>query len=176
MTDIQHLRKLAQPLYGFVYKYFEKLKPETIGALRYDFALSPVEVYHLALKAHQSLPELFKSTSIESDIMDLWAHKELVLQVMVVLSNIPVMVEAMEQSGDLAKAVEIRNELIDGFTQKAVEDPRVLHAIQNDTLEEEIAQLKEAKELFNSRPLFEKNQNLVIEAEGIDFKEIPERF
>ncbi len=176
MTDIQHLRKLSQPLYGFVYKYFEKLEPETIGSLRYDFALSPLEVYQLTLQIHQSLPELFRSTSVESDIMDLWAHKELVLQALVVLSNIPVMVEAMEQAETLATAVQIRNDLIDGFTQKAVEDPRVLHAIQNDTLEEEIAQLKEAKELFNSKPLFEKNQNLVIEAEGIDFKEIPERF
>lgn len=176
MSDLTFLRKQAQPLYAFVYKYFEKLDPAQLNDLRYDFVLSPLEVYELTQKTHALLPELFKSTSEEADVMDLWAHKELVLQALVVLTNIPLMSEPLLQKGLLQEAVQLRDQLIDGFTQKAIEDPNVLYAIQTGTIDEEIEKRREARELYNFKPLFEQHQTYVIEPEGINFQEIPERF
>ena len=176
MTSIQELHKQSQSIYAFVYKYFEKLSPEMFADLSYDFVLSPLEVYQQILKINDLLPELFKSTSEEKDVMDLWAHKEMVLQTLVVLTNIGVMAEFLEHQGVLNEAASIRNKLIDDFTQKVVEDPNVLYAIQEGTIDEEIQRRKDARELYNFKPLFEQHRSLVIEAEGVNFTEIPEKF
>lgn len=176
MASIDELRRVSQPLYAFVYKYFENLNPEMLADLRYDFVLSPFEVYQLLLRVNAMLPELFKSCSQEEDVMDLWAHKEMVLQALVVLTNIAMMAEPLEQQGILNEAATLRNQLIDDFTQKVVEDPNVLYAIQQGTIDEEIKRRKEARELYNFKPLFEQHRSMVIEADGVDFAEIPEKF
>lgn len=176
MASIKELHKQSQSIYAFVYKYFEKLTPDMFADLSYDFVLSPSEVYQQLIKINNLLPDLFKSTSNEDDVMDLWAHKEMVLQALVVLTNIGIMAEFLEQQGVLNEAAVLRNQLIDDFTQKVVEDPNVLYAIQEGTIDEEIKRRKEARELYNFKPLFEQHRSLVIEAEGIEFMDIPEKF
>lgn len=176
MSSLDRLHKTAQPLYAFVYKYFETLKPEDLADLRYDFVLSPLEVYELTNKVNDMLPPLFKALSIESEVMDLWAHKELVLHTLVVLTNLTLTAEPLEQKEKLDAAVELRDQLIDDFAQKAVEDPNVLHALQTGTIEEEIAKRKQSRELYNFKPLFEQHRSFVIDPEGIEFKEIPDKF
>lgn len=176
MSQLDSLHKTAQPLYAFVYKYFESLKPEQFADLRYDFVMSPLEVYELALKVNSLLPDLFKSTSIENEVMDLWAHKELILHTLVVLTNLALTAEPLEQKNKLDAAVELRDRLIDDFAQKAIEDPNVLHALQVGTIEEEINKRKQARELYNFKPLFEQHRSFVINPEGIDFKDIPDKF
>jgi hypothetical protein len=108
--------------------------------------------------------------------MDLWAHKELLLQCLVVLTNLNMTAEPLEQQGLLAAAVALRDQLIDDFSQKAVEDPNVLHAIATGTIDEEIEKRRKARELYNFRPLFEQHRSYVIEPDGIDFKDIPDKF
>lgn len=176
MSKLKELRKVAQPLYAFIYKYFENLKPELLADLRYDFVLSPVEVYELLLRVHGMLPELFKTCTLEADIMDLWAHKELLLQCLVVMTNLNIMATPLEQKGKLELAVQLRDRLIDDFTQKAVEDPDVLHAIQTGSIDQEIEKRRKARELYNFKPLFEQHGSLVIDPEGVEFKEIPDKF
>lgn len=176
MSQIEMMRQIAKPLYAFVYKYFEQISPDDLVNLRYDFVLSPLEVYELIVQVNQLLPELFKSTSIEADVMDVWAHKELLLQCLVVMTNLAMTAEPLEQKGRLLEAVQLRDQLIDEFTQKAVEDPDVLHAIANGTIEEEIEKRRQSKDLYNFKPLFEQYPSYVINPHGIEFKEIPDTF
>jgi hypothetical protein len=176
VSKLESLHQAAQPLYGFVYKYFETLRPEMLNDLRYDFVLSPIEVYEQVLQVQSLLPELFKSLSNEADVMDLWAHKELVLHALVVMTNLTLMAEPLELKGKLDDAVKLRDQLIDDFGQKAIEDPNVLHAIQAGTITEEIEKRRKARELYNFKPLFEQYRSYVINPQGIDFKEIPDKF
>lgn len=176
MSKLDGLHKVAQPLYAFIYKYFENLRPEMLADLRYDFVLSPLEVYDRVVRVQSLLPELFKSCSLEAEIMDLWAHKELLLQCLVVLTNLDLMATPLEQKGKLQLAVQLRDRLIDEFTQKAVEDPNVLHAIQVGSIDQEIEKRRKSRELYNFKPLFEQHGSMVIDPEGVDFKEIPDKF
>lgn len=176
MKTLAELHRHAQPLYGFVYKYFERMTEHQASDLRYDFIVTPVELYHITLEIQAAVPELLKTTAIEAEIMDLWAHKELALKALVVLTNVPAMYESMEHHGLLRTAVMQRDHLIDEFTQKAIEDPNVLTAIQNGTIDDEIERLREAKELYNFKPLFEQHHSLVINPQGVNFQDIPERF
>lgn len=176
MSDLEPLKKLARPLYAFVYKYFEKLSPEDMQSLKYEFVLSPLEVYERSQQVYREVNQLFKSTHEEKDVMSLWAHQELVLQCLVVLSNLNVMYEPLQQAGKLEEAVELRDLIIDKLTDKSIEDPQVIHAIQTGTLEEEIEKRREAKELYNFKPLFEQEESFVVDVDGVDFQEIPENF
>lgn len=176
MNTLADLHQHAQPLYGFVYKYFERMTEHQATDLRYDFIMTPIELYQIATEIQAAVPELLKKTAVEAEIMDLWAHKELVLKALVVLTNVPSMFESMEHHGLLHTAVTQRDNLIDEFTQKAIEDPNVLVAIQNGTIDDEIERLREAKELYNFKPLFEQHRSLVINPQGMHFQDIPERF
>ena len=176
MSKLDGLRKTAQPLYAFVYKYFEGLNPNQMMTLSYDFVLSPAEVFGLVKRVNDMLPELFQTCSLEAEIMDLWAHRELLLQCLVVLSNLNMMAAPLEKAGLLQPAVDLRDQLIDSFTQKAIEDPNVLHAIQIGTIDEEIEKRRKSRELYNFKPLFEQHRSYVIEPDGVDFKDIPDKF
>lgn len=176
MSQLEPLKKQAKPLYAFVYKYFEKLRPEDFDKLKYDFIIGPLEVYERALNTYEMINELFKSTSEEQDVMALWAHQELVLQCLVVLSNLPLMYEPLQQAGKLNAAVELRDLIIDKLTNKSIEDPLVIQSIQNGTLEEEIEKRRQARELYNFKPLFEQEESFVVDIDGVDFQEIPENF
>lgn len=176
MNKLDGLRKMSQPLYAFIYKYFENLKPEMLAGLRYDFVLSPLEVYDLVLRVRDLLPDLFKTCRSEADIMDLWAHKELLLHCLVVLTHLDLTATPLEQKGKLQMAVLLRDRLIDDFTQKAVEDPNVMHAIQVGSIDQEIEKRRKSRELYNFKPLFEQHGSMVIDPEGVDFKEIPDKF
>lgn len=170
------LKKQAKPLYAFVYKYFEKLSPEDFDKIQYDFVIGPLEVYERTLKVYEMVNELFKSASEEQDVMDLWAHQELVLQALVVLSNLPLMYEPLQQAGKLNAAVELRDLIIDKLTNKSIEDPQVLQFIQEGILEEEIEKRRKARELYNFKPLFEQEESFVVDVDGVEFQEIPENF
>ena len=176
MSQLAPLKKQAKPLYAFVYKYFDKLSPEDFNKLKYDFIIGPLDVYERALQVYDMVNELFKSTSEEQDVMALWAHQELVLQCLVVLSNLPVMYEPLQQAGKLEAAVELRDLIIDKLTNKSIEDPQVLQLIIDGTLEEEIEKRRQARELYNFKPLFEQEENFVVDMDGVDFQEIPENF
>lgn len=176
MSQLTELRRIAQPMYAFVYKYFVHLTPEMLVDLRYDFVLSPLEVYERVLRIRGLIEDLFKICSHEDDVMDLWGHKELILQALVVLTNLDLMATPLEQKGKLEAAVQLRDRLIDEFTQKVVEDPDVLQAIQNGTIDQEIEKRRKAGVLYNFKPLFEQHGSLVIDPEGVEFKEIPDKF
>ncbi len=176
MSEIAELKKYAKPLYAFVYKYFEKLDPADIPDLKYEFVLTPLEVYERTREVYRRLVQLFKSATEEDDVMSLWAHQELVLQCLVVLNNLPLMSASLKQAEVLTESIELQNLLIDKLTEKSVEDPNVLHAIQTGTLDEEIEKRREARELYNFKPLFEQDDSLVVDIEGVDFQEIPENF
>ncbi|MEZ0371421.1 MAG: hypothetical protein ACAI44_20175 [Candidatus Sericytochromatia bacterium] len=176
MSKLDGLHKMAQPLYAFVYKYFENIRPEMLAELRYDFVLSPVEVFERVQRVEDLLKELVQTCTREKEIMDLWAHKELLLHALVVLTNLNLTAQPLEQKGRLAAAVQLRDRLIDDFSQKAVEDPNVLHAIQVGTIDEEIEKRRKARELYNFKPLFEQHGSMVIDPEGVDFKDIPDKF
>lgn len=174
--EMDAFRQLCQPLYGFSYKYFDQLKPSDLPHFVYDFILSPLEIYQLVKQAHAQLPSLFKKVHLEDEVMDLWAHKELVLKCLVVLTNLPFLYEVLKKAGLLEEAVQIRDQLIDDFTDKILEDPAVLAAIQDGTIEEEIEKRKRSKAIFNFQPLFEQHRSLVINPQGVHFEEIPEKF
>lgn len=176
MSRLVALHRQSQPLYGFVYKYFEKLTPEQIPELRYDFVLTPSEVYKLAQEVLQSVENLLRTAREEDEIMDLWAHREMVLQCLVVLTNIPLMYEPLQQNNLLEEAVALRDSTLEHFSQKAVEDPEVLQAIQTGTLDQEIDKRRQADALYNSKPLFERHRSLVVNPEGVTFEEIPDSF
>ncbi len=176
MSNLEGLKKIAKPLYAFVYKYFDKLTPEDFSHLKYEFVLSPLEVYERTLQVYQEVNQLFKSTHEEKEVMALWAHQELVLQCLVVLSNLSVMYEPLQQAGKLNEAVQLRDSIIDRLTEKSIEDPVVIHAIQTGTLEEEIEKRREARELYNFKPLFEQEESFVVDVDGVEFQEIPENF
>lgn len=169
-------RQMCQPLYGFSYKYFDSLKPEDLPTLVYNFILSPLEIYQLVKQAQERIPELFKRIREEDEVMDLWAHKELLLKCLVVLTNLNFLYEPLKKAGVLEEAVGIRDQLIDDFTDKILEDPAVLAAIQNGTIEEEIEKRKRSKAIFNFQPLFEQHRSMVVNPQGVLFEEIPEKF
>ena len=147
-----------------------------MGNIKNDFILTPVELYKLIAKAYKLLPDLRKSISSEKEIMDFWAHQELILKCLVILTNIPVMYQPLQKKTLLNEAVIIRDELIDLFTNKAIEDPNVLHAIQSGTIDEEIEKRRQSKDLFNFKPLFEIKKSWVSNPDGINFQDIPDRF
>jgi hypothetical protein len=93
-----------------------------------------------------------------------------------VLTNLSLTAEPLERAGQLADAVNLRDRLIDDFTEKAIEDPAVLHAIQAGTIDEEIEKRRKSRDLYNFKPLFEQHRSYVIEPEGVDFKDIPDKF
>ncbi|PIQ25864.1 hypothetical protein COW36_22260 [bacterium (Candidatus Blackallbacteria) CG17_big_fil_post_rev_8_21_14_2_50_48_46] len=175
-SEMENFRKLCQPLYGFSYKYFDQLKPEDLPNLVYNFILSPLEIYELVKKAQAQIPELFKVVREEDEVMDLWAHKEMVLKCLVVLTNLNFLYEPLKKVNLLEEAVAIRDRLIDDFTEKILEDPAVLASIQEGTIEEEIEKRKRSKAIFNFQPLFEQHRSLVVEPLGVQFQEIPEKF
>lgn len=173
---MEELQKICQPLYGFVYKYFDKLTPEEMADIKYDFILSPVELFQLIRQAHALFPDLRKAVSIEDEVMDFWAHQELILKALVVLTKIPLMYVPLQSSGELPEAVQIRDELIDVFTNKAIEDPNVLQAIHDGTIDAEIEKRRISQDLFNFKPLFEIKKTWVVDPLGIDFQDIPDKF
>ncbi len=175
-AEMDRFRQLCQPLYGFSYKYFDKLKSEEVPNLVYNFILSPMEIYNLVLKAHARMPEMFKIIREEDEVMDLWAHKELILKCLVVLSNLELLYDPLRKAGVLEEAVVIRDQIIDEFTEKIVEDPAVLAAIQDGTIDEEIEKRKRSKAIFNFQPLFEQHRSLVVNPSEMHFEEIPEKF
>jgi hypothetical protein len=171
-SPLDAFRQHCQPLYGFVYKYFDKMTPESM--VSYEFILSPTEIYQLVCQAWEQVPSLNKQVREEDDVVDVWAHKELLLKTLVVLTNLPMMYELLYLNKQLDEAVKLRDALLDDFTQKIIEDPNVVHALQAGTIDEELQQRR--SQLFNFKPLFEQRRSLVVNPLGIDFKEIPEKF
>jgi hypothetical protein len=171
-SPLDSFRQLCQPLYGFVYKYFDKMTPENM--VSYEFILSPTEIFQLVQKAWSQVPELGKQVRVEDDVVDFWAHKELLLKTLVVLTNLPMMYELLYLNQQLDEAVKLRDALLDDFTQKIIEDPNVVHALQTGTIDEEIQQRR--SQLFNFKPLFEQRRSFVVNPVGINFQEIPEKF
>lgn len=172
--SVEDLKRLCQPLYGFVYKYFDKPDFAAIEKEVLTFTLTVPEIFQLVQQGDQLIQTLEPRLYQENDIMDLWAHKELLLKTIIVLTHLPFLATELETANLVATAVEIRDRLIDVFSNKVVEDPNVVKAIQNGTLEQEIE--KHKTQLFNFQPLFEKNRSYVVAPEGVDFQEIPEKF
>jgi hypothetical protein len=175
-SEMDNFRKLCQPLYGFSYKYFDKLKTEEVPNLIYNFILSPLEIYQLVIKAQAETPQLFKVIREEDEVMDLWAHKEMILKCLVVLTNLEILYTPLRKAQVLDAAVVLRDQLIDDFTNKILEDPIVLAAIQDGSIDEEIEKRRQSKALFNFQPLFEQHRSLVVDPTGMNFAEIPENF
>lgn len=175
-AEMDRFRQLCQPLYGFSYKYFDMLKSEEVPNLTYNFILNPMEIYQLVLKVYERMPEMFKIIRDEDEVVDLWAHKELILKCLVVLTNLELLYTPLRKAAVLEQAVAIRDQIIDEFTAKIVEDPVVLAAIQDGTIDEELEKRKRNKALFNFQPLFEQYRSLVVNPAEMHFEEIPEKF
>lgn len=172
--SVADLQRLCQPLYGFVYTYFDKPDFEAICQDTLPLSLTVAEIFRLVQQADQMIQQLESRTYGEDDILELWSHRELLLKTLVILTHLPPLIEQLGAENLIDSSVEIRNRLIDVFSNKAVEDPNVVKAIQNGTLEQEIEQRR--TRLFNFKPLFEKHRSFVVTPDGIKFQEIPERF
>ena len=177
MSDIlDEFKRLCQPLSAFSYRYFDNLKPEELPQMVYDFILSPLEIYERVQQAHAHLPTLFKSIRDEDEVMELWAHKEMLLKCLVVLTNLEILYEPLKKKALLDEAVALRDRLIDDFTETILEDPAVMAAIQDGSIDTEIEKRRHAKVLFNFKPLFEQQRSFVVDPGDAHFQEIPENF
>jgi hypothetical protein len=173
---LDEFKRICQPLSAFSYRYFDNLKPEELPHMVYDFILSPLEIYEQVQHACQRLPEMFKAIREEDEVMELWAHKEMLLKCLVVLTNLNFLYEPLKKKSLLEEAVALRDRLIDDFTETILDDPAVLAAIQDGSIEAEIEKRRHAKVLFNFKPLFEQQRSFVVDPGGAHFQEIPEKF
>lgn len=175
MSKLEEFVNICKPIYAFVHKYFDT---ENLDQVLFEdeplTTLKTTEIVSIIEKAMSLMPALDYELKYENDIDDLWAHKELLLKGLVILTHVPAFLSDIYNENLVEKTVSLRDELIGVFTNKISEDPQVVEAIKEGRLEEEIEKRKDV--LFNFKPLIGSDQTMVINPEGISFQKIPDNF
>jgi predicted RND superfamily exporter protein len=124
----------SHPLNDFVEKYFVRMDFSDSENISEDYLVEILsQVENVVVKVRERLSK-FNNT----DDPIVWLNREMCLRALVVLTQFDKFSEIIEKKGYIKRASSLLSRIIEEFSQKILEDPEIVQAIQEDRLEEEI--------------------------------------
>ena len=140
-VDLNKLEVLAAPLILFTEKYLGE--SDKIP----DILLEDVNSLKTVLVAVEKLLPVVRqmeiSATTEDVLINIWSFKELILKALIILNIIDRFYLLLQEAGYAERSEMLHNRLVVEFTNKALESPEVVEALNKGTLDEELEKRKE---------------------------------